>query len=682
MSIHAPVARALHAATRSNSSAIALTALCSSLLLAGCGGGGGRGSGNTPLPPAGSIQFETTAVTVDEVTGGTAANIVVSRNGGSARAVSVTVAVTGTASAGSDYTLSSTTVSFADGDTAAKTLRVTIPDDAEAEADETLTMTLTVPTGGATVGANASATLTITDNDAPAAPEIGVTASTKQLSFSWDSVPGATGYRLMENRDGASAFVPVGDALAAGVTSVTLDVAVHQLDWVNARYRVDACNGERCSSSDPVSAAAQMLNAIGYLKASNTGERDQLGFAIAVSADGGTLAVSALGEDSAAGGVNGDQGDNAESGANSGAVYVFARNAQGQWLQQAYVKASNPGPGDQFGFALALDDDGRTLAVSARDEDSAATGVNGDQSVSDNADFDAGAVYVFTRDAQGQWSQQAYVKASNTDAKDNFGYALSLSGDGSTLAVSATLEDSAATGVNGGQGNSSIALDLNAGAVYVFMRDEQAQWSQQAYLKASNTGKGDNFGDAVAISADGSTLAVGATREDSAAIAVNGPQGDSDLTVNSGAVYVFMRDEQAQWSQQAYVKPSNTNSSDHFGYALALSADGRTLAVSAVNEDSDATGVDGNQEDGDPNVVLTGAAYVFTRDELERWLQDSYVKPSNTDARDHFGDSIALSGDGRTLAVGATNEDSGDTGVDGDEGNVSDIFNSGAAYLY
>src|SRR6266705_923328 len=82
---------------------------------------------------------------------------------------------------------------------------------------------------------------------------------------------------------------------------------------------------------------------------------------------------------------------------------------------QAYVKASNTGAADEFGFAVALSGDGITLVVGAPGEASAATGIGGDQA--DNTAANAGAVYVFTRSVT-TWTQEAYVKASNTGAGD------------------------------------------------------------------------------------------------------------------------------------------------------------------------------------------------------------------------------------------------------------------------
>jgi hypothetical protein len=94
------------------------------------------------------------------------------------------------------------------------------------------------------------------------------------------------------------------------------------------------------------------------------------------------------------------------------------------------------------------------------------------------------------------------------------------------------LEASNATGVNGDEADDSAR---GSGAVYVFTRTAGV-WGQQAYLKASNTGAGDRFGQSVALSGD--TLAVGAYLERSNAIGVNGNQADNSVG-NAGAVYVF-----------------------------------------------------------------------------------------------------------------------------------------------
>ena len=182
-----------------------------------------------------------------------------------------------------------------------------------------------------------------------------------------------------------------------------------------------------------------------------------------------------------------------------------------------YVKASNPKTDAKLGFGSALTGrtlvfsrDGNTLAVSAPDENSGAKGVNGNQK--DESVGGAGAVYVFTRgDAGKPWTQQAYLKASNTDAYDSFGFSLALSANGNTLAVTATREDSNARGINGNQEDNSAE---DSGAVYVFTRTG-GRWSQQAYVKSSNSDAGDQFGWSVTLSDDGNVMVVGAPTEQS-----------------------------------------------------------------------------------------------------------------------------------------------------------------------
>ncbi|MFO0572592.1 MAG: cadherin-like beta sandwich domain-containing protein [Polyangia bacterium] len=324
-----------------------------------------------------------------------------------------------------------------------------------------------------------------------------------------------------------------------------------------------------------------------YVKAGNTGAGDTFGSVVALSGD--TLAVGAPAEDSSATGVGGDPGNNGAT--NSGAVYVFVRSGA-SWVQQAYLKASNTEGGDNFGESLALSGD--TLAVGAPAEDSGATGVGGDPL--NNARQNSGAVFVFLRTGT-TWAQQAYLKASNTGASDQFGQSLALSGD--TLAVGAPGEDSNATGTNGTQTDNSAS---GSGAVYVFLRTGSA-WAQQAYLKASNTDPNDQFGQGLALSGD--TLAVGARLEDSSALGTGGAQSDN-ATQDSGAVYVFAR-AGTTWAQQAYLKASNTGASDQLGVSVALS--GSTLAASAPLEDSNATGIGGAQSDN--SAQDSGAVYVF-----------------------------------------------------------------------
>jgi hypothetical protein len=209
---------------------------------------------------------------------------------------------------------------------------------------------------------------------------------------------------------------------------------------------------------------------------------------------------------------------------------VFVRTGT-RWTQQAYLKASNAESGDSFGFSVALS--GETLAVGAYGEDSGTVGINPAGGQVDNSASASGAAYVFVRTGT-TWTQQAYLKASNAQSGDSFGFSVALSGD--MLAVGAWGEDSDAIGVNPAGGQSSNKAGI-AGAVYVFVQTGTT-WIQQTYLKASNTGTGDYFSTSVALSPD--TLAVGAYCEASSAIGVNPAGGQSDNSAfGAGAVYVF-----------------------------------------------------------------------------------------------------------------------------------------------
>lgn len=434
-----------------------------------------------------------------------------------------------------------------------------------------------------------------------------------------------------------------------------------------------------------------------YIKASNTDFDDR--FAESLALDGDTLVVTSRLEDSVATGINGDQVDNSAS--NAGAAYLFTRGAGGDWIQQAYLKASNAESNDFFGSSAAVNGD--TLAIGAVWERSSATGVDGDQN--DNSVLDAGAAYVFSRDINGVWSQTAYIKASNTGQLDLFGSALALDGD--TLAVGAVGEWSAATGVNGDQSDNSAEL---AGATYVYTRDGAGTWSQQAYLKASDTDSNDQFGSALAL--DGDTLVVGAPESFLCT-------GCDTTTETGGKVYVFVRAAVDTWTQQAVLQPANVERFHRFGSAIAIEGDmlvvgapegginnsgavyvytrdgsgswSEQAQLSAHNTDQfDKFGSDvdlrngmllvgASGEDNQVGLSGSGAAYLFAREASQQWEQRMYLRADNREEGDAFGSTVAI-GEG-FFVVGAMFEGSGATGINGDQADNS-ARDSGAAYVF
>lgn len=565
-------------------------------------------------------------------------------------------------------------------------------------------------------------------------------SQTKRFDFAWPTTEGATHYKLMENADGNSGFTQVGENIASGTLAYSHIVSLY--NRMNAQYILQSCNDSACNDSKTISVNDNLASSVGYfkpsnssysdkfghsidlssdgttlvigapyeksntsgingnqfsdvatrsgavyiftldgsntwsqqayIKSSNSERYDYFGYSLDLSEDGSTLAIGAYGEDSNAIGINGNQSNNDEE--DSGAVYVFNRDNNNNWTQEAYIKPSQSKRGDDFGKTLSLSSDGNTLAVGAPNENGDATGVNG--TISTPSRFiDSGAAYIFNRNVS-VWSQTAYVKASNTSDVDRFGTIVNISSDGKNLAVSAVSEAGVSPGINGDQTQSSNAP--STGAVYVFTLDEGLTWSQQAYIKSSNPNIYDAFGTDISMSENGNTLAVSAKGESSSAIGVNGNQLDNS-TPHSGAVYVFTRDIYNNWTQQAYIKASNSTEYTMFGGSIDLSSDGNTLAVGNRDESSNAIGIGGHQNNS--TASFSGAAYIFSRDMDNTWSQKAYIKASNTSVYDNFGTSVKLSSSGQVLAVGASSEGTQATGVNGDQTN-NNRNGPGAVYLY
>ena len=484
--------------------------------------------------------------------------------------------------------------------------------------------------------------------DLPAAPVATATVwGTKGLLFQWTQVPQAHHYRLGLDFDGLSGFTTVPSGSPLFTSTHLLEVAIHRTNWLEGLFVVDACNEDEqlcLPSNQIVLTRAMSALATGYVKAPNVDSEDWFGYASALSGDGMTLAVGAFGEGSDSNTINGQSSDNSAKAA--GAVYVYTK-VNNEWLFQAYIKASNSDASDVFGLTLDLSDDGNTLVVGAFGEGSSAKGVNGLQE--DEGAPISGAAYVFTRLGT-VWSQEAYIKASNTGPGDLFGVALTISDDGNILAIGAQYEGSSATGINGNQDDDS---ELASGAVYIYER-AGSTWSQQAYVKASDTAAANYFGCSLSLDADGSTLAVGA-------------YGGGDMD-SSGAVYLFARNG-TTWSQEQRLINALGAEDDNFGRTVELSDDGLTLAVGAAWEDDAAAGL-----------VNCGAAYLFSKGGGS-WHEVAALKGPNASAQDNFAMSLALSGDGGTLAIGSTGEDSDVTGV-GPLHDDESSSESGAVYVY
>lgn len=368
---------------------------------------------------------------------------------------------------------------------------------------------------------------------------------------------------------------------------------------------------------------------VAKLRAEGGVSGDFLGDSVAVSADGSTAVVGASGRNGGA-----------------GSAYVFIRQSDGDggtWQQAAELTASDSSPDSSFGDSVSISADGSWIAIGA-----------------DGTADSAGTTYVF-RGHEGSWKQVAALGASDEEAGDDFGGAVSLSADGHRLVVGAFMSS------NG------------EGTAYVFTRSHRS-WAQTAELTAPDGVAGDEFGEAVSSSADGSAIVIGAPFAPGATdvgaayvftqhrgtwtVSANvkdpsGLQGDifgtdvaisgrgttvvigaEDDVTGTGAAYVYSH-HKTGWGSATELQSSDGAPGDGFGSSVDISATGRTIAVGAVAHDG-----------------FVGAAYLFVRRHTSPWKQVSELEPSDGASGDIFGHRLALSSDGSTLVVGAMGADS------------------------
>ena len=399
------------------------------------------------------------------------------------------------------------------------------------------------------------------------------------------------------------------------------------------------------------------------------------------------------------------------AGRNSGAAYVFRRQGT-EWVEQAKLVASDETRSDYFGISVAMDGDtalvgahrtnepladcgtvyvferngeiwNQTAKLSAPDPDSFAyfgfsVGLDADTAIigatrDDEAGHNAGAAYIFVRNQFG-WAPQAKLIGNNTEAEDNFGYAVDVDGDfaiatspknrgsgsayiyrregiewkqkrnririrmipidpdgASTFGVSVDIKgETAVIGATGGNVGDAVV-----GAAYVFTQNEPPFWNQHTKLVAGDRSGGDKLGFAVAIGEN--EVIAGAPKHNAGGL-------------SSGAAYIFEQREDGSWVESGKLSDGETASEDQFGVSVAISGN---FAISGAQQDDDIA----------PNA---GAAYIFERSGL-LWLQRTKLTADDAKAGDLFGNAIAM--DGETVLVGAPGVD--DAGPE-----------SGAAYVF
>ncbi len=405
--------------------------------------------------------------------------------------------------------------------------------------------------------------------------------------------------------------------------------------------------GSMLAASLPASAEKWME--VDKLLASDGVELAVFGYAIAMDRD--TAIVGALG----------DRGDGGEAGDRRGAAYIYTRDMVGNWIEQAKLVPSLSGSDHQFGYSVDIDGDTAIVGIFEEDvnpvEDSAyiftrdASGIWSEQAVLRASDgifgdgFSAsvaidgdtafvgtrpetftgfvdlpGAVYVFTRDASGNWTEQAKLFASDGAIGDTFGRNLDLNGD---------------IAIIGRHTNDKDGTGTVRASAYIFTRDVFGNWTEQTKILASKrTEFVGEFGPTRPVAIKGATAVISAGE---------GEDG-------KGLVFVYQQTS-GVWSVQAELSNSDGVNDDGFGSSLELWGD--TVVIGAPQHPGGA----GNR---------SGAAYAFTRNTSGQW-EETKLLPSDGASGDGFGQSVAFNQN--TVIVGAH--------LDDDNG-----FLSGSAYVF
>jgi len=287
----------------------------------------------------------------------------------------------------------------------------------------------------------------------------------------------------------------------------------------------------------------------------------------------------------------------------NGAAYIFTRSGN-TWSEQQKLTALDGAADDRFGTSVAISGD--TVVIGAPFDN--------------DMGGDSGSAYVFVRSGTTWTEQQKLTPADGAD-DDRFGIAVSLIGN--TVVVGTPHDDDACP----------TDPNCNSGSTYVFTRSGTT-WTEQDKLIASDAAAGDKFGTALSFSGDRVVI---------------GAPFDEDTIFDSGSAYVFVRSG-TTWTEEDKLKASDPTVNDQFGTSVAL--DGDTALVGAIF--------------GRDTGPQTGAAYVFTRS-ASTWSEEGRLAPGDGAQADHFGASVALSGN---------------TALIGSRFNDAQAPEAGAAYLF
>jgi hypothetical protein len=308
---------------------------------------------------------------------------------------------------------------------------------------------------------------------------------------------------------------------------------------------------------------------------------DFFGYSVSLSSDGTIVAI----------GANRNDGNGTDSG--HVRIYQYANDTWSQLGDDIDGEASS----DYSGHSISLSSDGTIVAIGANKNDGNGT--------------DSGHVriYQYANDTWSQLGDDIDGEASG----DFFGYSVSLSSDGTIVAI----------GAYGNDGNGTLSGHVR---IYQYANDTWSQLGDDIDGEASR----DYSGYSVSLSSDGTIVAIGAYRNDG-----NGS--------NSGHVRIYQYANDT-WSQLGDDIDGEA-STDFFGYSVSLSSDGTIVAIGAYGNDG--------------NGSLSGHVriYQYANDTWSQLGDDIDGEASG----DYSGHSVSLSSDGTIVAIGAYRNDGNGT---------------------
>ena len=373
---------------------------------------------------------------------------------------------------------------------------------------------------------------------------------------------------------------------------------------------------------------------INKIMASDKQESDLFGYSVSISGD--YAIIGAYGEDT--------------GGSNAGAAYIFKKNSTGQYEEVNKIQASDKAVDDVFGRSVSISGD--YVIVGAYGEDS-----------------DTGAAYIFKKNSTGQYEEVNKIMASDKQESDLFGYSVSISGDyaiigaygedtGGSNAGASYIFKKNATGqyeevnkimASDKAGGDSFGTSVSilgdyaivgassegnyAGAAYVFKKNSTGQFEEVNKILSSDIESWDEFGRSVSISGD--YAIVGASEEDTG--------GNM-----AGAAYIFKKNSTGQYEEVNKIMASDKQIYDNFGDSVSISGD--YAIVGATGEG------------------IGGGAYIFKKNSTGQYEEVNKIQASDKQASDSFGWSVSISGD--YAIVGAYYEDTG-----GSAAGASYVFN-------